>query len=248
MNRFRRRRGLVLGRLIAQIASSEQRGIRILDVGGRPGYWDNVALGPGPVAEIVLLNQDRTELDGPGGLSGSHDIFTTLQGDARDLGLFDDGSFDLVHSNSVIEHVGNWPDMCAMASETRRVGRSGWIQTPAWEFPFEPHFRVPVAHWLGRPVQRGLLRFSLDPNIRRQSFSARRSAIDRVNLLTRREVQRLFPGEEIFIERLALLPKSYCVRWSASGVHHTSRSMETSTDLRGAPSLGAAVETDAGAP
>ncbi|MEM9514936.1 MAG: class I SAM-dependent methyltransferase [Actinomycetota bacterium] len=214
VNRFRRRRGERLAALIAEIAAAQPGGVRVLDLGGRPAYWDNVALDG--IAEIVLLNESHTEFEvGGGSNSASSDLFRVSRGDARDLSEFDDDSFDLVHSNSVIEHVGGWPDMEAMAREARRVGASGWVQTPAWEFPFEPHFGVPFAHWLGRPLQTSMLRCSVDAGIRRQSHASRRSAVDRVNLLTRREVQKLFPNDDMFVERFALAPKSYCVYWRA---------------------------------
>ena len=67
-------------------------------------------------------------------------------GDACDLAGYPDRSVDLVHSNSVIEHVGGWPRMAAMAGELMRVARAGWVQTPAWEFPIEPHFHAPLVH------------------------------------------------------------------------------------------------------
>jgi hypothetical protein len=138
-------------------------------------------------------------------------MFRALLGDARRLEGRADGSVDLVHSNSVIEHVGPWQDMAAMASELRRVGRAGWMQTPAWEFPIEPHFRAPFLHWFGQPLRRRML--ALSPHYRRAGLAARRLHVDRINLLSRAEVAALFPGCEIWVERVALLPKSYVARW-----------------------------------
>ncbi|RUV78647.1 class I SAM-dependent methyltransferase, partial [Mesorhizobium sp. M1A.F.Ca.IN.020.32.1.1] len=119
-------------------------------------YWDNV--GYDNIGEIRLLNIDEDELD----RKRMSDLFVSEIGDARHLKNYADKSVDLVHSNSVIEHVGPWQDMSAMASELLRVGRSGWVQTPAWEFPIEPHFRLPLLHWFAPPVRRALLRASRD--------------------------------------------------------------------------------------
>ena len=49
--------------------------------------------------------------------------------------------------------------------------------------------------------------------MRRLPMAVRRQALDGVNLLSRREVAALFPDREIYVERVALLPKSYTVRW-----------------------------------
>jgi SAM-dependent methyltransferase len=70
-----------------------------------------------------------------------------VQGDACAL-PFADGSFDVVHSNAVIEHVGGRERQKAFVREALRVGRHVFITTPNRWFPVEVHTRLPLVHWL----------------------------------------------------------------------------------------------------
>ena len=155
-SRFRMKRDVRLRALIAAIAA--QRGaIEILDLGGSVTYWKRVGLDflRGQGARVTVLNHVAAELRATG---QDDPIFQTAVGDACDLSGLADQSFDLVHSNSVIEHVGNWARMKAFAAETRRVGRNYYMQTPYFWFPIDPHYhRSPLIHWLPRPWQALLL-------------------------------------------------------------------------------------------
>lgn len=209
VNRFRTARGRVLRKLIDELSEHLGRNISILDVGGREEYWENV--GTDNIHKIILLNNDESELD----LNNRSALFRTELGDACCLSAFENKSVDLVHSNSVIEHVGNWERMSAMASETLRVGLSGWIQTPAWSFPIEPHFKLPFLHWTGQPLRRALLRLSKDYG--KLCVAERRYHVDRINLLSYNEFKALFSDADIFIERL-ILAKSYSAIWKPVGL------------------------------
>ena len=211
VNRFRKNRGRMLGLQISALAKHFGRDIRILDVGGRADYWFNV--GFANVSRIDLLNYDAEELERDLPAGAPHGLFTRQVGDARNLENYPDASVDLVHSNSVIEHVGGWQDMRAMATELMRVGSSGWIQTPAWEFPIEPHFGLPFVHWFGGPVRRRMLGLSRKPHLRGIDLHKRREHVERINLLSRTELRALFPDRDIYVERL-VFPKSYVVRWA----------------------------------
>ena len=213
VSQFRTRRGRRLRQLIEALAAELGRDITILDLGGVPGYWQNVGIGN--IARIELLNLAEAELgrDLPPGMPEG--LFVSRIGNACSLTDYADGSVDLVHSNSVLEHVGDWGNMRAKADEMMRVGRAGWMQTPAWGFPFEPHFRTLFMHWFGRPLQSRLMGLSFDPRVRRASLDIRRRRIDSVNLLGRREVRELFPGRPLYVERLMLWPKSYVIHWPA---------------------------------
>lgn len=215
VNRFRTRRGRLLRRQIETLGQRLGRDIVVLDVGGRPDYWANVGLGG--ISRIDLVNDDPAELgrEMPGHLAQG--VFVRKLGDARDLADYPDRSVDLIHSNSVIEHVGGWSDMAAMASELMRVGRSGWIQTPAWEFPIEPHFRAPFLHWFAQPLRARMLSMSLKQEVRLLDMPRRRRRIESINLLSKPEVRALFPGLRIHVERL-ILAKSYIVRWLPEGL------------------------------
>jgi SAM-dependent methyltransferase len=70
-----------------------------------------------------------------------------VQGDALAL-PFEDGAFDIVFSNAVIEHVGGEPEQRRFVEEALRVGRSAFITTPNRWFPVEVHTRLPLVHWL----------------------------------------------------------------------------------------------------
>jgi Methyltransferase domain len=223
INRFRRKRGELLRRRIDRLAEHLGRDVVILDLGGTPQYWLN--LGLERIARIELVNSDRNAFGQPLPDGLPEGLFTFQVGDARRLTDWADGAADLVHSNSVIEHVGRWRDMAAMASEMRRVGRAGWMQTPAWSFPLEPHFHTPFMHWFGAPLRARMLSLSASRRLREMGIARRRHVVDGVNLLGRTEVETLFPGCAIQTERVMLLAKSYMVEWG----------FETATADSGAP-------------
>src|SRR5882757_7872715 len=123
-------------------------GTRVLDVGGARWVWLQSDLESG----VTLLN-----LPGSGPGAGESTRCTLVEGDGCAL-PFADASFDIVFSNSAIEHVGTWERQQAFAREARRVGRRLWVQTPAREFFIEPHLIAPFIHWLPREWQRRLIR------------------------------------------------------------------------------------------
>lgn len=211
VNRFRAQRGRILQAQILETARVLGREIEILDVGGRAEYWTNV--GTEGISRIIIVNTSEYEFSGEADVTGlPPELFEHRIGDARRLVDFADASVDLVHSNSVIEHVGGWPDIQAMAREVQRVGRTGWIQTPALEFPVEPHFHLPIVHWLGRPLQAAALKVSPLAAYRQCSIQERRDVVAGIRLLSRRDMATLFGGCEIYTEKL-IVPKSYVARW-----------------------------------
>jgi hypothetical protein len=115
----------------------------ILDVGGSTPTWDLLP----DRYNVTLLNLDN------GSPLGS---MPHIIGDGRAIRL-PDKSFEIVFSNSVIEHVGGLEDQKRFASEISRVGKRYYVQTPNRGFPIEPHFLVPFIHWLAKPLGRKLL-------------------------------------------------------------------------------------------
>jgi hypothetical protein len=172
----------------------------VLDVGGTPYNWQFLSVRP-PVA---LLNYTVSEIS-----RGGSGQFSFVRGDARRL-PYGDAAFDVVYSNSVIEHLGSYPEQQRMAAEVRRVGRKLWVQTPARGFFIEPHLLAPLVHWLPKSWQRRLLRnFTLWGLLRRPSRAEVDAVIDEVRLLGRKEMQTLFPDCRIIVERFLGWPKSY---------------------------------------
>ena len=206
--RFRQRRDVRLRDLISQIAA-EKKLIRILDLGGTVEYWRRVGVEflRDASAHVTVLNQLPSELRPEG---SDKALFATAVGDACDLPQFGDGAFDLVHSNSVVEHVGNWSRMKSFAAETRRVGQSYYVQTPYYWFPIDPHYyRAPMIHWMPRPWQARILKsFPVAYCGRSGSLDASYEILDSTQLIDGQQFAQLFPDAEITGERILGLTKS----------------------------------------
>lgn len=209
--RFRAKRNRLLKAGIARLCETGGQHVKILDVGGYPEFWKTVRIMEN--ASIVLLNLENTIAD----IRGTYPECKNMEliiGDARDLSRWESNAFDLVVSNSLIEHVGDWNDIHLACCEIRRMAPYGWIQTPAFSFPIEPHFVVPLIHWFAAPVRARLL-----PILPRRGYhnlpdiDAARRAVERINLLTKKEMRYLFSGCGIRTERFLGLTKSYIATW-----------------------------------
>ena len=185
---YRRRRLELLERLIATVP----RPIRLLDVGGHREFWIRSGLAFEGI-RFVILNLTSDEPDrGP---------YAHVRGDARDLREFEDGEFDIVFSNSVIEHLGTWEDQVRMAAAVRRVGRRYFVQTPNRRFPLEAHTLFPYWQYLPLGVRARMLQtFHMGWFKRIPDPVRARKAAASISLLSRKEMQRLFPEARIWEE------------------------------------------------
>lgn len=197
-NRFRRRRMELFLDLVRVLPAP----VRVLDVGGTEGYWHQMNLLGRPALEIVLLNVHRE--------SAEASNVSAVVGDARDLSQFDDDSFDVVFSNSVIEHLGTWGDQERMAREVRRVGRGYFVQTPSRYFPLEPHFLFPGFQFLPVSARVALVRrFALGYHDALPDPDNARRAVTEIRLLSGREMRSLFPDAALYRERVLGVTKSF---------------------------------------
>jgi SAM-dependent methyltransferase len=90
---------------------------------------------------------------------------TFVQADGRRL-PFPDQSFDVVHSNAVVEHVGPRAEQERFVAELVRVGKCVFVTTPNRWFPIETHSRWPLVHWLPRPLVERVANALDDPDLR----------------------------------------------------------------------------------
>lgn len=197
--RFRERRFRRTEQLIRSLLVEKEK-ITILDVGGRPVYWEMLPQDLRAVTQITCLNFGG-ELDTYSSEASNLSV-TTTTGDGRDMPQFNNASFDIVHSNSVIEHVGSLRDMAAFAAETRRVGKAYYVQTPNFWFPIEPHYAFPFIHWLPEQARLWLHTHISLGYAHKCSFETALERIDHTKMIGSFMLRQLFPDAEISKERL----------------------------------------------
>lgn len=181
----------------------------VLDIGGTLDFWkmNHRYIGDGVVAEIDVVNlppiADRTEM-----IAGT--TINIYGGDALDRESLRQKRYDIVFSNSVIEHVGNLNSQREMAQIIKQIGDYYWVQTPAKSFPIEPHFYFPFFPYLPLNVRTFLhQKMRLGFMTRQPDWLSARISCEETRLLTHKEVSSLFDNSVILKEKVLFLNKSY---------------------------------------
>jgi SAM-dependent methyltransferase len=200
LNRFRLFKSFLSD--IRSIEKKEQ--LNILDVGGTVKYWKVFEYTDADNITIINLSFKQDSIV---------DKINLVAGDATNMNQFQDQQFDVVFSNSVIEHVGSFEQQLKMSQEVQRVGKYFFIQTPNYYFPIEPHYRFPFFVFLPYPIKEYLIKhYYLRHRIKRKpplSADQARELIDGIRLLKKDEFNSLFSDGEMVYEKFYGLNKSF---------------------------------------
>jgi len=161
----------------------------ILDVGGTFDFWKDLDF-----ENVTIINVIAEK--------SNDKIKSIIYGGGHMP--FNDYEFDVVFSNSVIEHVGDFCDQKLFATEVQRVSKRYFLQTPSFWFPYEPHAMIPFFQFIPSNLKMWL----------RAVYPKSTYPIEEllsIRLLTKRELKYLFPDATIITERMFLLPKSYYI-------------------------------------
>ena len=208
---FRQRRGrFILERFPAV------RQARICDLGGSRHFWDKLDIDvPHPHITIYNISSNETQGIADGAVPSDDGGIPVVIYDGQYIPVAD-GHFDLLVCNSVLEHVPP-AQRAALAGEMQRVSKALFCQTPARSFPFEPHFLMPVVHWLPRGLGYQLIKVSPWRLLARPDAATMAGYWWGTQLLGRDELQALFPSARIESESLLGLTKSYYVTSGRDG-------------------------------
>ncbi|MGH8905614.1 MAG: class I SAM-dependent methyltransferase [Egibacteraceae bacterium] len=173
--------------------------MRVIDLGGTTESWIRAPVRPLHVCVLNLAPADREPPE----------WITPIQGDAcaPPEALLRE-RFDLVFSNSLIEHVGGHFRRAALADAIARLASRHWVQTPYRYFPIEPHWLFPGFQFLPLAARAWLShRWPLMHTRAGTQASALAASLE-IELLSRTEMTFYFPDSRILDERVGPLTKS----------------------------------------
>lgn len=169
----------------------------VVDLGGTLDYWLQAPVRP---RSLCVVNLHGSELGDPPAWA------RTVEADACTWSTL--GRYDLVVSNSLIEHVTGWERRLMLADQIHRLADHHWIQTPYRYFPIEPHWICPGLQHAPVPVRAWVSRWWPLMHTRAVDWhTAVYNALE-VDLLTRTEMRWLFPDSQIVSERWLGLTKA----------------------------------------
>jgi len=178
-----------------------QKPVTILDVGGKINFWENRGLAGNKNYKITIVNFEKEK--------SQYSNIKTKMGDATDLSPFNDKSFDIAHSNSVIEHLYNFENQKKMASEIIRVGKKHIVQTPNKYFFLEPHYLLPFFDIIPKKLKYFILTKTKLSRLKKWDKKFASQYIEEIRLLSLKEMKELFPNSKIYFEKFLGMNKSF---------------------------------------
>jgi hypothetical protein len=190
----RQRRWGMLSAVFPEIAD-----MRVLDLGGTPETWIRSPLRP---AHVVVLNLSCLPVPAQAWIE-------VHAGDAcAPPKALRSRSFDLVYSNSLIEHVGGDARCRQLVEVVASSAERHWVQTPYRYFPIEPHWLFPGMQFFPVSARALVAQYWPLAHARARTKAAAVRSVLAVELLSYTALAHYFPQSTIVRERVGALTKS----------------------------------------
>jgi len=185
--------------------------VRLIDLGGTVRFWENWGLARRPQLDVTLVNNH--DLD----KNHANDAITLpnirrLRADVLTLSAADFAQYDVIFSNSLIEHLPGRQLQRQLAQAIIDSGRPYFLQTPNKRSPIDPHFPRPYVPFFAtypRPLQARLLSWSaLGSGSAAPSYQAALARLQNYYPMTVRDVRQCFPRARVVVERPLGVPMS----------------------------------------
>jgi len=185
--------------------------IRLIDLGGTVKFWEDWGLASQPRLDVTIVNDhhlDKNHEHDPITLPNIH----RLQADVLTLSASDLAEYDVIFSNSLIEHLPGPQAQRQLAQAIIDSRRPYFMQTPNKRSPVDPHFPRPYVPFFAaypRALQARLLSWSaLGSGSAAPSYAAALERLSNYYPLTTHGVRELFPQAHIVMERPLGVPMS----------------------------------------
>jgi len=175
--------------------------LRVLDVGGTVEAWRRAPVKPRHVTVLNLFEPGESD----------DNSITPVTGDAcnaaDELARANvETNFDLVFSNSLIEHVGGHAARSRVAGQVHRLAEHHWVQTPYRYFPLEPHWLFPGMQFMPTAARVQIARYW--PLLRAANAENAIHMVLWTDLIGVTEMRDYFPNSTILHERVLGMTKS----------------------------------------
>ena len=208
LRRFTRGRRL---RLFNEFMSGVTGPVRLIDLGGTVKFWEDWGLAKRPQLDVTLVNnhdRDKNHEDDPITLPN----LRRLRADVLSLTAEDFAQYDVIFSNSLIEHLPGRALQQQLARAIIDSGRPYFLQTPNKHSPIDPHFPRPYVPFFAtypRPLQARLLSWSsLGSGSTAPSYQAALQRLQNYYPMTVNDIRRCFPRARVVVERPLGVPMS----------------------------------------
>jgi hypothetical protein len=211
INRIRQRAASNRSALLRQFIAKLPRPIRVVDLGGGADMWQRWGFTERDGLKITLVNHHEDDVTHRLPLDSVLFISERIL-DAREIRSADLRHFDLVFSNSMLEHLPTRADQTELARKIVQCGRPYFVQVPNKYSLIDPHFPHPAVPFFAtypRELQARLLSLhKFGSGSRSPTVAAARLRFSLYLPLGRSDMRRLFPNAEIVTERSLGIPMS----------------------------------------
>lgn len=173
--------------------------MHVLDLGGTVQWWSRAPVRP---ERVVVINLETDPHEPSPWLTVRHGDACALPHDLQGE------RFDIVISNSLLEHVGGHARRRMLADAIHGAAPRHWVQTPYRYFPIEPHWLFPGFQFLPVAARAAVYRrWPLVHTAPADRQGSLRSVLE-TELIGIAELEYLFPDSTILRERFGPLTKS----------------------------------------